>query len=75
MNDILSLEEIWSQFPEEWILIDEPVSDDRLAVKAGKVLFHSKDREAMYRKAVELKPKRFATLFTGTIPEGTELVL
>ena len=75
MSDVLSIDEIKVRFPSEWILVDEPVTNEALEVQSGKVLCHSKDRDEVYRKTVELKPKRFAMLYTGTMPEGTAIVL
>jgi hypothetical protein len=75
MTDILTVAEITSQFTSEWVLVDSPLMNDFSQVKAGKVLFHSKDRDEVYRKAVELKPKHFAMLYTGKIPEDTAIVL
>ncbi len=75
MDEILTLAEIESRFVAEWVLVDEPQTGDALEVQAGKVLFHSKDREEVYRKAIDLRPKRFAMLFTGTMPENTAIVL
>ena len=42
---------------------------------SGKVLFHSKDRDEVYQKAVALRPKRFAMLYTGAMPKDTAIVL
>lgn len=75
MDVVLSLAEIESQFPDEWVLVEDPATDASLEVKSGKVRWHGKDRDEGYRKAAELKPRRFAMLFTGNIPEGTEVVL
>ena len=75
MSDALTVAEIESQFPSEWVLLSEPNTDESLEVQSGKVLFHSKDRDEVYRRAIELRPKRFAMLYTGTIPEGTAIVL
>ncbi|MFH1268154.1 MAG: hypothetical protein ABIK89_20745 [Planctomycetota bacterium] len=75
MSEILTLAEIEAQFASEWVLLEEPQLSDGLDVQAGRVLFHSKDQEEVYRKAIELRPKRFAMLFTGTVPEGTVIVL
>jgi hypothetical protein len=44
-------------------------------VQGGKVIWHSKDRDEVYRKAVELRPKHFATLYLGKMPENTAIVL
>jgi len=75
MGEILTLAEIEAQFASEWVLLEEPQTSETLEVQAGRVLFHSKDREEVYRKAIELRPKRFAVLFTGVMPEDTAVVL
>ena len=75
MSDMLTLAEIESQFVAEWVLIEDPQTNDALEVQSGKVLCHSKDRDEVYREAVRLGPKRFAMLFTGTMPKDTAIVL
>lgn len=75
MNKSLTLAEIESKFQSEWVLVASPRTDDSLRVLEGKVLCHSKDRDEVYRLAVKLKPKRFAVLYTGTMPEDTAIVL
>jgi len=71
----LSIEEIESQFESEWVLIGTPRTDETLRVLGGKVLFHSRDRDEVYRQAVALRPKRSAIVYTGQIPEETAVVL
>jgi hypothetical protein len=46
-----------------------------LEVQSGKVICHSPDREEVYRKAVELRPKHFAVLYTGKMPQDSAIVL
>ncbi|HWX40891.1 MAG TPA: hypothetical protein VN345_07045 [Blastocatellia bacterium] len=75
MTDILTVAEIESQFPSEWILVGDPDADSSLDVQRGRVLYHSRDRDEVYRKAVELRPKRFAMLYTGSMPKDTAIVL
>jgi len=76
MNDVLTFEEMKERFPREWVLIGDPMSDDQLRLKGGKVLFHSKDRDETDRKALELRPPYFAIRYTGPIPEaGLEMLL
>jgi hypothetical protein len=75
MDDILSLAEIQSQFDSEWILVEDPQVDASLEVQAGKVRWHSKDRDEVYRKAIELRLHRFAVLYTGELPHDTAVVL
>ena len=75
MADVQTLAEMEAQFADEWILIGEPQTGPDLQVQAGKVLYHSKDRDAVYRQAIALRPSRFALLYTGDMPPDTEIVL
>ncbi len=75
MNKEMTIEEIESHFDSEWVLIEDPRTDEQLKILGGKVLYHSKDRDEVYRKAVSLRPKRSAVIYTGEIPEETAVVL
>jgi hypothetical protein len=75
MDDVLTIAQIEAQFSSEWVLVEEPETNQALEVQRGKVRWHSKDREEVYRKAIELRPKRFAVLYTGQMPEDTAIVL
>ncbi len=75
MDDELSIAEIEARYPSEWILIADPKTNEALEVQGGRVLWHSADRDEVYRKAVELRPKRSAMLNTRRIPEGTAIIL
>src|SRR2546425_5910097 len=54
MHELMSLAEINATFESEWVLLENPETTESLEVKAGKVLWHSKDRDELYRKAREL---------------------
>jgi hypothetical protein len=71
----MTIDEIMAKFDSEWVLLEDPQTNDDLQIQAGKVICHSKDRDEVYRKAVELRPKRFATLYTGKMPANTAIVL
>ena len=75
MSQVLTIQQIESSFDSEWILVEEPQTSESNEVQSGKVLSHSKNRDEVYRKAIELRPKRFAMLYTGTLPEDTAIVL
>ena len=75
MSDVLTIAEIEAQFVAEWVLVEDPQTNDALEVQGGKVLYHSKDRDEVYREAVRLRPKQFAMLYTGTLPKDTAVVL
>jgi hypothetical protein len=74
MEKMMSVNQIKKRFKSEWILLSDPELKQNEVVR-GKVVFHSKDRDKMYRKAVELKLPRFATLYTGTIPKDMAIIL
>jgi len=71
----LTAAEMEAEFESEWVLVEDPETNDALEVQRGKVRWHSKDRDEVYRKAVELRPKRFAMLYTGKMPDDTAVVL
>ena len=71
----MTIKEIHSQFGDEWVLVGDPETTESLEVIKGKVLHHSRDRDEVYRRAVALRPKRYAVLFTGEMPANTAIVL
>ena len=71
----MTVEEMRAQFEGEWILVEDPQTNEALDVLGGTVLHHAKDRDEVYRLAVARQPKRSAILYTGQIPEGTAIVL
>ncbi len=75
MNAYLTIAEINDRYDSEWVLLDQPETDESHDVMSGQVIAHSKDRDEVYRRAVELRPRRFAILYTGEIPENAVIVL
>ena len=75
VNQIMSFAEIKTHFDSEWVLVEDPQTSDTLEVQRGKARHHSKDRDEVYRKAVLLRPKRFAVIYTGVMPEDTAIIL
>ena len=75
MCETISFAEIQKKFNSEWILLEDPETEDGLRVKSGKVLWHSKDRDEVYRKARQFRPKHSAVLYTGKLPQDTAIVL
>ncbi|MDQ2731289.1 MAG: hypothetical protein M3Y56_06495, partial [Armatimonadota bacterium] len=71
MQQLMTIEEIKLQFDSEWILVEDPQTNDNLEVLSGTVRRHSKDRDEVYREAIKVKATRSAILYTGEIPEDT----
>ena len=72
---LLTIAQIKSRYPSEWILLKDPVVGKGLRITRGEVVAHSKDRDEVYRRDIELRLKRSATLYTGTLPENAAIVL
>lgn len=75
MKDILSFSEMKKQYDSEWILIENPETDENLNIKQGKILWHSKDRDEVYRKARNIHPAHSAIIFTGKLPDNVAVIL
>jgi hypothetical protein len=75
MDDVLTIDEIKARYAADWVLIGEPQTDEFQRLRAGKVLFHSPDREEVYRKAIDLRPGHFAFRILGEMPEAMAFVL
>jgi hypothetical protein len=75
MGEVLTTDEIHNRYRSEWVLLEDPVVTKDLHVLRGRVVFHSPDRDELDRKAIELKLRHSARLFTGTIDSDTAIVL
>jgi hypothetical protein len=75
MIDVLTIEEIETRFPSEWVLIGDPETDESQRLLSGTVLFHSPDRDDVDRKLLELRPTRFAFRYLGTLADDLAMVL
>jgi hypothetical protein len=71
MVERLTRAEIESRYDSEHVLLDEPETDQYSHVLGGTVVFHSKSKEEVYRKAAELRLKRMAFLYTGKFAEDS----
>ncbi|TAG03721.1 MAG: hypothetical protein EAZ45_09315 [Oscillatoriales cyanobacterium] len=63
-SPILTLEEIFSLYPDEWVLIVNPELDEELSVIRGEVLAHAIERDEIY--SIE---------YTGLIPDNLVMIL
>lgn len=75
MEAMLSLDDIQKIYHSEWVLLENPEVDEHLDIVRGRVVFHSKDRDEVYRTMLKLRPTSSATIYTGTMPENTAIVL
>ncbi len=74
MNEVLTRAEMEARFDGEWVLIADPEMDENQDVRRGRVVFHGKDREAMYDCDDSLQLKKAAYLYLGPMPEMSVLL-
>jgi hypothetical protein len=76
MDELLTISEIESRFPDEWVLVQDPQTNEKLKVLGGRVVCHSPNREDIDRALLERKPpRRFAVFFNRTEPDDRVYVL
>jgi hypothetical protein len=71
---ILSLEEIFSLYPDRWVLIVNPELDEELNVIRGEVLAHAAERDEIYSKLSLRNGKSVAIEYTGAIPDNLAMM-
>jgi hypothetical protein len=77
MTERLTYSEIKDRYAPDWVLIDDPETDEHLEILSGKVLIHSPDRDELGRKMLDLwpRPSHSAVMFLGEVPDDLVLVL
>ena len=79
MSELLTIDQIRTTYPEEWVLVGNPTLGDSDQVgsivsklQSGIVLYHSKDKREIAYKAKELTQdvERFTCIFTGEMPKN-----
>ena len=68
MNEVLTRAEMEAQFDGEWVLVADPELDKNLEVLCGRVIYHGKDRDAMYDCDAAQQIQRAAYLYFGEMP-------
>lgn len=80
----ISIDQIKSHYPDEWVLIGNPTMRDDNFVGAvvqkivnGVVIYHSKDKREIAYKINDLKKgfTKVACVFTGVLPKNTKFWL
>jgi hypothetical protein len=75
MDQFMTIEEIEKQFVGEWILVEDPETNEYMKVQSGRVRCHSTDRDFVHKEAVRLRLRDSAMLYTGKLPPNTAILL
>jgi hypothetical protein len=68
-------EDIKTTFKNQWVLIEVQKVDERFNIIEGEVLAHSKDKDEVYQKLLQIRPKEFSIEYTGEVPEDLAIVM
>ncbi len=78
-NKVLSFDDIKKLYPDEWVLIGNPILDETPILKAvvkkvkgGVVLIHDKSKMAvaLHAKEVKIGYDTFVCVYTGEMPHN-----
>jgi len=67
--------DIKKEFKDQWVLIEVEKVDESFNVVEGEVLAHSKDKDEVYKKLLQIRPKEFSIEYTGVVPEDLVIVM
>ncbi len=73
--EVMTYAEMEAAYDGEWVLIGEPDLTPMNEVIRGAVLFHSGDREEVYREAMQRSLDRIAILYIGSRPTDVHFLL
>ena len=68
-------EEIFNKYGDEWVLIECRNVDENFELLEGEVLYHSQDKNDVYKKLLEIRPKDYFIEYTGKVPEDLAVML
>jgi len=69
------MSEIKSRFPNEWILIENPETDDSMNLIRGRVSAHASERSKLLRPKQFERPMDCAVIYTGTLSSEVAVIL
>ena len=75
MKKILTMKQLESQYSGEWVLLVNPVHDKLMEPIRGELVFHSRDRDEVYKEAHKRKDAHTAIFYVGKLPEDLVVVL
>ncbi|MFQ5627194.1 MAG: hypothetical protein ACE5I1_00420 [bacterium] len=67
-------DEIKKSYPDEWVLLADPETDEILNLLSGIVVAHSTNRDDIYKRQLNLKGD-YAIEYTGEIAKNKIFVL
>lgn len=69
MNEVLLLADLEKMYKDEWVILVDLIEEPGPRLLGGRVVDHSKDKEEITRKMMELQVERCALRFLGDPPQ------
>jgi hypothetical protein len=69
MKKVFTMRELEARYSGEWVLLVNPVLNELMEPMRGELVFHSKDREEVYKEAHKRKDAHTAIFYAGKLPE------
>lgn len=70
---------LWTQikdrYIDQWVLLDNVEIGDDMEILGGDVIYVRPNKDNVYRKLLEIKPKKSAIEFVGDIPEDIAMMI
>ncbi len=63
----LTFAEIKNRFSGEWVLILNPDKDKTGGIAGGRVLYHSADKQEVYKELFKYRKKHIGLIFAGDL--------
>jgi hypothetical protein len=70
----LGITQIKAKYKDEWVLLANYELDDMNEPRSGVVVAHSKDREEIYQRQMDIS-KDLCILYTGEMPRDLAIML
>lgn len=67
--------DIKKSYKDQWVLIEVEKVDKSFNIVEGEVLAHSKDKDEVYQKLLQIRPREFSIEYTGEVPEDLAIVM
>ncbi len=75
MKKVFTMKELESRYSGEWVLLVNPRHIEQLEALRGELVFHSKDRNEVYKETHKRKDAHAAIFYVGKLPEDLVVVL
>jgi hypothetical protein len=69
MKNVFTMKQLEARYSGEWVLLVDPVHNELMEPSRRELVFHSKDRDEVYKKAHGRKDAHTAIFYVGKIPE------